>query len=55
MIIIEIIILLEDIRTEKKKREIVNYLNNHNITSQEIYNWLINNQDDSFCLFTWSI
>ncbi|UZO16541.1 uncharacterized protein OCT59_007926 [Rhizophagus irregularis] len=43
----EIIFLLENnIEVEMRKDEIVNYLNNHNITSKEIYNWLLNNQNN---------
>ncbi|RGB21350.1 hypothetical protein C1646_778279 [Rhizophagus diaphanus] len=43
----EIILLLEDVEIERKKPEFVNYLNDHNITSQEFYNWLLYNQDNS--------
>ncbi|RIA93089.1 hypothetical protein C1645_722869, partial [Glomus cerebriforme] len=32
---------------ESSKRNILNYLNDHNLTLQEIYNWLINNQNNS--------
>ena len=34
-----------------QNQEILNYLNNHNITSQEIYNWLLNNQTNSNAIF----
>ncbi|GBC05773.1 hypothetical protein RclHR1_06410010 [Rhizophagus clarus] len=47
----EVILLFEDIETEMRKYKIVDYLNNHNITSQEIYNWLLINQDNSDCIF----
>ncbi|GES87941.1 kinase-like domain-containing protein [Rhizophagus clarus] len=42
----EIILLLESVSIERKKYEIRNYLRNHKITSQEIFNWLKNNQDN---------
>ena len=29
---------------ERKKQAVLDYLNNHNINLQEIYNWLLNNQ-----------
>uniref|UniRef100_U9TYE3 Uncharacterized protein n=1 Tax=Rhizophagus irregularis (strain DAOM 181602 / DAOM 197198 / MUCL 43194) TaxID=747089 RepID=U9TYE3_RHIID len=47
----EIILLLDNVNKERKKHEIVNYFNNHNITSQEIYNWVLNNQDNSNSVF----
>ncbi|POG54466.1 hypothetical protein GLOIN_2v1886636 [Rhizophagus irregularis DAOM 181602=DAOM 197198] len=47
----EIILLFENTVMERRKHEIVNYLNNHNITSQEIYNWLLNNQNNSNSVF----
>jgi hypothetical protein len=46
--VVEIIILLDDIpRQEVKKATINNYFNRHNINSQEIYDWLLNNQNNS--------
>ncbi|RGB26724.1 kinase-like domain-containing protein [Rhizophagus diaphanus] len=51
IIITEIIFLLENIESERKKHEVINYLNDHNLTSQEIYNWLLNNQDNSNSVF----
>ncbi|PKK64258.1 kinase-like protein [Rhizophagus irregularis] len=47
MVVNELTILLENIETNRGKYEIINYLKNHNITSQEFYNWLLNNQDNS--------
>ncbi|CAB4440457.1 unnamed protein product [Rhizophagus irregularis] len=47
----EIILLLENTEIKMRKHEIVNYLNNHNTTSQEIYNWLLNNQNNSNSVF----
>jgi hypothetical protein len=35
IIVNEIILLFSDVRIEFKKYEIINYLNNHNITPQE--------------------
>ena len=43
----EIVLLLESVKLERKKQEVLNYLNYHNTTSQEIYNWLLNSQNNS--------
>ncbi|GBB94301.1 hypothetical protein RclHR1_23290001 [Rhizophagus clarus] len=43
----EIIQLTNKIGDEVEKQEILDYLNNHNVTIQEIYNWALNNQDNS--------
>ncbi|GBB95882.1 hypothetical protein RclHR1_26380004 [Rhizophagus clarus] len=51
MVINELIFLLEGIRTERKKHEIINYLNNKDITSKEIYDWLLLNQDNSNSIY----
>ncbi|GES88023.1 kinase-like domain-containing protein [Rhizophagus clarus] len=32
---------------EKEKQNILNYLDNNNVTSQEIYNWILNDQNNS--------
>ena len=37
----------EIVYNEREKSEILNCLRNHNISSQEIYNWLLNNQGNS--------
>src|SRR5438034_8499355 len=50
IIVNEMVIFLDNIETERKEREIHNYFNNHNIISQEIYNWLLNNQDNSYSI-----
>ncbi|EXX50476.1 uncharacterized protein OCT59_012494 [Rhizophagus irregularis] len=50
----EIILLLDNIDNIEivyKKHKVINYLNNHNITSQEIYAWLLNNQNASDSMF----
>ncbi|CAB4438280.1 unnamed protein product [Rhizophagus irregularis] len=47
----EIILFLENIEIEGRKNEIINYLNNHNITLQKIYNMLLNNQNNSNSVF----
>ncbi|EXX65644.1 Skt5p [Rhizophagus irregularis DAOM 197198w] len=47
----EIILLLDNTKIVRKKHEVINYLNNHNITSQEIYAWLLNNQNNSNSVF----
>ncbi|GBC02721.1 hypothetical protein RclHR1_04780008 [Rhizophagus clarus] len=51
MMINEIINLLENIETRRRKHEIINYLNNHNVPPREIYHWLSINQDDSNSIF----
>ncbi|RGB26725.1 kinase-like domain-containing protein [Rhizophagus diaphanus] len=51
ILVIEIIIFLQDVEVVRKKQEIINYLNYHNLTSREIYNWLLNNQDNSNSVF----
>ena len=38
----------EDIVT---RQHVLDYLNNHNINSKEIYNWLLNNQNNSDSIF----
>ncbi|GBC22178.2 kinase-like domain-containing protein [Rhizophagus irregularis DAOM 181602=DAOM 197198] len=47
IIVDEIINILNKLEEVEEKQEILNYLNNYNITSQEIYYWLLNNQDNS--------
>ncbi|CAB4438351.1 unnamed protein product [Rhizophagus irregularis] len=47
----EIILLLDKTKIVRKKHEVINYLNNYNITSQEIYAWLLNNQNNSNSVF----
>ncbi|EXX57408.1 uncharacterized protein OCT59_024001 [Rhizophagus irregularis] len=51
ILIIEIIIFLQDVEVVRKKREVINYLNENNLTSREIYDWLLNNQDNSDSVF----
>ncbi|EXX57134.1 uncharacterized protein OCT59_024735 [Rhizophagus irregularis] len=34
-----------------RKQFVIDYINNSNISSQEIYNWLLNNQNDSNSIF----
>ncbi|GBC05769.1 hypothetical protein RclHR1_06410006 [Rhizophagus clarus] len=51
LVVHEIILLLESIEIVMRKYKIVNYLSNHNISSKEIYNWLLNNQDNSNSVF----
>jgi TPR repeat protein len=46
MVVSEITHFLENIETRRRKYEIINYLNNLNIISQEFYGWLLNNQDN---------
>ncbi|GBC02719.1 hypothetical protein RclHR1_04780006 [Rhizophagus clarus] len=47
----EIILLLDDTGSEREKHIIDDYCNNHSTTSQEIYDWLLNNQDKSNSVF----
>ncbi|CAB4438315.1 unnamed protein product [Rhizophagus irregularis] len=35
----------------KVKQHVLDYLNNHNVNSKEIYNWLLNNQNNSESIF----
>ncbi|POG79122.1 kinase-like domain-containing protein [Rhizophagus irregularis DAOM 181602=DAOM 197198] len=47
----EIIHCLEKVEIGKKKIEAYYYFNSHNITSQEIYYWLLDNQNDVNSIF----
>ena len=49
-LIVKIQIKAFDIKLEKQ--QVIDYFNNNNINLQEIYNWLLNNQNNSnaFCL-----
>ncbi|GES87962.1 kinase-like domain-containing protein [Rhizophagus clarus] len=51
LIVNEIIFLFENVEIEKKKYETINFLNNYNVSLQKIYNWLLNNQDNSNSIF----
>ncbi|GET58533.1 kinase-like domain-containing protein [Rhizophagus irregularis DAOM 181602=DAOM 197198] len=51
IIVNEIILLLDKTKIVRKKHEVINYLNNYNITSQEIYAWLLNNQNNLNSVF----
>ncbi|GBC02728.1 hypothetical protein RclHR1_04780015 [Rhizophagus clarus] len=51
IIVNEIILLLENIEIERKRNETSNYLNDHNITLTEIYDWLLNSQNNSNSVF----
>ncbi|RGB27597.1 kinase-like domain-containing protein [Rhizophagus diaphanus] len=51
MVINELTIFLENIDVRRKKHEIINYLNNHDVTSQEFYDWLLSNQGNSDSVF----
>jgi TPR repeat protein len=42
----EIINLPNKAGNEVEKQEILNYLNNHNVSLQEFYNWLLNDQNN---------
>src|SRR5581483_12140313 len=44
-------ILNEGIDFKLRKQHTLDYLSNHNINSLEIYNWLVNNQNDSDSIF----
>ncbi|EXX63134.1 uncharacterized protein OCT59_023770 [Rhizophagus irregularis] len=45
--IVDELVDLSDKVEDEEKQKILNYLNNHNMTSQEIYNWLLNDQYNS--------
>ncbi|GES93138.1 kinase-like domain-containing protein [Rhizophagus clarus] len=47
IIVDEILYILNKLEKVDERREILNYLNNYNMTPQEIYYWLLNNQDNS--------
>ncbi|GBB84566.1 hypothetical protein RclHR1_11130003 [Rhizophagus clarus] len=47
----EIVLLFENTDIKGEKQEIISYLDNHNLTSKEIYNWLLNNQNNSNSVF----
>src|ERR1043166_8575055 len=47
IIVNEIIDIFNRFDNDSLKEEVLKYLNNHNITLQEIYNLLINNQNNS--------
>ncbi|GBC06905.1 hypothetical protein RclHR1_07130004 [Rhizophagus clarus] len=49
--ICEIIILLENTEVRMRKYKIVKYFNNHDIALREIYDWLLNNQNNSNSVF----
>src|SRR5204863_117667 len=40
-------VIIDEIINIYEKKKILNYFNNHNVTLDEIYNWLLNNQDNS--------
>src|ERR1043165_3872256 len=50
-IVYEMADLFNKLSKERQNQEILNYLKNHNITSQVIYNWLLNNQNNSNAIF----
>jgi hypothetical protein len=51
MVVNELTIFLENIETRTRKNEIINYFNNNDIISQEIYDWLLNNQNNPNSVF----
>ncbi|POG68376.1 hypothetical protein GLOIN_2v1638132 [Rhizophagus irregularis DAOM 181602=DAOM 197198] len=51
LLVNEIILLIEDVEIIMRKIIIVKYLNDHDIALKEIYNWLLNNQDNSNSVF----
>src|ERR1043165_6824251 len=51
VIVDKIVDLFNKVDNESEKHKILNCLNNHNISSQEIYNWLLNNQTNSNSIF----
>ncbi|GBC22007.2 kinase-like domain-containing protein [Rhizophagus irregularis DAOM 181602=DAOM 197198] len=51
LVVNNIILFLENTDVKMRKSAIVNYLNNHDIDSQEIYYWLLDCQDNSSYVF----
>jgi TPR repeat protein len=51
IVVNEIIHLLEGVEMVARRHKIINYLSNHNIVSKEIYDWLLNNQDNPNSVF----
>ncbi|RGB36617.1 kinase-like domain-containing protein [Rhizophagus diaphanus] len=51
LLVNEIILLIEDVEIIMRKIIIVKYLNDHDIALKEMYNWLLNNQDNSNSVF----
>ncbi|PKY32119.1 HCP-like protein [Rhizophagus irregularis] len=51
--IIDFIYKLNNKGIERKleKKQVIEYFNNHNLSSQEFYNWLLNNQNNSNSIF----
>ncbi|PKK69856.1 kinase-like protein [Rhizophagus irregularis] len=49
--IVDLIFKKVNKRTKKVKQRVLDYLNNYNIKSKEIYNWLLNNQNTSESIF----
>ncbi|PKK76930.1 kinase-like protein [Rhizophagus irregularis] len=45
------LIFREENRKDESKQHVLDYLNNHNINSEEIYNWLSYNQTNSYSIF----
>ncbi|POG64544.1 kinase-like domain-containing protein [Rhizophagus irregularis DAOM 181602=DAOM 197198] len=46
------LIFKENIKDNRNvKQHVIDYLNNHNVNSKEIYNWLLNNQNNSESIF----
>ncbi|EXX64377.1 uncharacterized protein OCT59_024038 [Rhizophagus irregularis] len=49
--IVDLIFKKVNKRTKKVKQRVLDYLNNYNINSKEIYNWVLNNQNTSESIF----
>src|SRR3954466_14544208 len=47
VIVNEIFDIINTSLLHMEKQNILNCISNHNVNSQEIYNWLLNNQNDS--------
>ncbi|GBB88072.1 hypothetical protein RclHR1_01460022 [Rhizophagus clarus] len=46
-VIDKMVVLIDSLEKEREKEEVFRYFNDHNINSQEFYNWLLNNQTNS--------
>ncbi|RGB34708.1 kinase-like domain-containing protein [Rhizophagus diaphanus] len=47
MVVDDLVILLDNVEQESGKDEVLDYLNDHDITPRQIYNWLLYNQTNS--------
>ena len=51
IVINEIVTFINEINDDVSSKHIFDYFNSNNISSQEVYDWLLNNQNDSDSTF----